>query len=473
MLTDLSDRRHELNLTGFGVVAGLMIFTAVVGLSDNNSPLDIVAISPFTVGLVVSGDLLTAYFLASQFQITRIKALGILSAAYFSVGIMQLPSLIKFVSPGSLPIANAVGALFGPWVLVVRHGLFAGLVLAYVGIQGPVPFLPANPATQNPQQLSMKRFLILLLGVFVVAVAVNSKSVVTVLLPPLVYNEPGANPTLLTMFIWWATTGLCGVSLLSLVVVTRCRTPLNASLALACLASFLDMLMVVYSPTWYTVGWYLSRVYNVIWANAVLVILLYQVTWLYDRVARLNLRLSGLAFFDELTGLANRRQLNERLESEWQRSVREQKSLALLMIDVDHFKRYNDRYGHQAGDRVLAAVAGAIKAAVLRPGDLAARYGGEEFCVILPHTSQEGAIEVASKVLEEVGSLAIPHEDSGISGVVSVSIGLAVAWPTPNLNGYDLIEAADKALYTAKSSGRNQVSLSTTDLGKIPRVFSD
>lgn len=173
---------------------------------------------------------------------------------------------------------------------------------------------------------------------------------------------------------------------------------------------------------------------------------------------RLNAILARHASEDQLTGLPNRRHFSEALVREWDRSSRTQKPLALLFMDVDYFKRFNDSLGHLAGDDCLAAIGEAIQSAVLRPADLAARYGGEEFVVLLPETEVEGAMEVAQRVLEAVDARAIRHPASSVAPHVTMSIGVAVLVPQGNRPQL-LVDAADAALYEAKGRGRHQVVL--------------
>ena len=163
------------------------------------------------------------------------------------------------------------------------------------------------------------------------------------------------------------------------------------------------------------------------------------------------------AYLDGLTGVSNRRMFDERLLAEWARAVRHRTPLGLLLIDVDHFKRFNDRYGHLVGDDSLRRVAKALKAGLRRPTDLLARYGGEEFAVLLPETDEAGALAVGRALCEQVRGLAVPHEDNPGLGVVTVSIGVA-QHPACGLGqAAALLALADSALYRAKSGGRNQV----------------
>lgn len=195
------------------------------------------------------------------------------------------------------------------------------------------------------------------------------------------------------------------------------------------------------------------------------------------RIKHIADELRRIATMDVLTGVANRRGFDIALAHEWRRARRVGDPLAVLMIDVDHFKSFNDRYGHPAGDVCLRAIAQALVGASPRPADLVARYGGEEFVVLLPQTPRMGAEYVAHGILDVVEALAIRHDASLTARHVTVSVGIACyddaseCWvapsansrgadlTTPNSSPVDLVSAADKALYHAKRSGRAQAML--------------
>lgn len=170
-------------------------------------------------------------------------------------------------------------------------------------------------------------------------------------------------------------------------------------------------------------------------------------------------RLRSLVMLDGLTGVANRRRFDEALATAWRQAQRDATPCALLMLDVDFFKRFNDRYGHQAGDDCLRAVAAALQQALTRPLDLAARYGGEEFVCLLPATAADGMRKVGERLLQAVRALAIEHADSSAADVVTISVGGAVAYPAQGGDAAQLVEAADAALYRAKQGGRARVCL--------------
>jgi len=164
--------------------------------------------------------------------------------------------------------------------------------------------------------------------------------------------------------------------------------------------------------------------------------------------------LRQMVFLDGLTGVANRRCFDERLDVEWRRAARSASPLALLMLDVDHFKRFNDCYGHQMGDECLRQVAAAIKGSLVRPGDVVARYGGEEFACILPATDFEGALAVGAGIEQAVRGLQIPHAQSDVSDVVTLSIGVSMGLPERDGDPARLLALADAQLYRAKHGGR-------------------
>jgi len=168
---------------------------------------------------------------------------------------------------------------------------------------------------------------------------------------------------------------------------------------------------------------------------------------------------SGLRItVDELTQLANRRRFSQFLEQEWLQGIRDQTPIALLMLDIDFFKGFNDTHGHQAGDDCLRRVAAVLSGRVKRASDIAARYGGEEFAVVLAGAEEAGALSVAHWIRGEVENQAIPHGASTVSDYVTVSIGVAAVAPIDGGSPERLIAAADAALYRAKELGRNAVT---------------
>ena len=169
--------------------------------------------------------------------------------------------------------------------------------------------------------------------------------------------------------------------------------------------------------------------------------------------------LERFALLDGLTGIHNRRYFDEQLEKELARNLRDNQPLSVIMMDIDHFKEFNDHYGHGAGDKCLQKVARSLTETLSRPTDALCRYGGEEFVALLPGSDYDGARVVAERIREAVETLAVSHEYSDTSAVVTLSLGVATVTPdrTQEPDGASLMAHADEALYSAKHAGRNRV----------------
>jgi diguanylate cyclase (GGDEF)-like protein len=167
-------------------------------------------------------------------------------------------------------------------------------------------------------------------------------------------------------------------------------------------------------------------------------------------------RLAETALQDGLTGIHNRRRFDDHLQRAWTQGIRDRRPIALVFGDIDHFKPFNDRYGHQAGDEALKAVAATMAGFARRPLDLAARFGGEEFAVILYDTGRAEAERIGEEILGAVRGLAIPHEASGAAPVLTISLGIACVVPAARRSWAGIVQLADQALYAAKDGGRNR-----------------
>lgn len=222
----------------------------------------------------------------------------------------------------------------------------------------------------------------------------------------------------------------------------------------------------VTAPSWIEALPYMYAILIGMWLSITLMLIVsirlqYQRAAALERAEQTNLelqalnrKLAALSCTDDLTGIANRRRFDEVLASEWSRAVRTGQPLALAMLDVDWFKKYNDCYGHQAGDECLLTVSRIFAATICRTGDLVARYGGEEFVFIAPATDGDSALAMARNVCEAIQALALPHENSRF-GHVTASIGVAAMIPHETDTPEVLLKAADQALYRAKELGRN------------------
>lgn len=184
-----------------------------------------------------------------------------------------------------------------------------------------------------------------------------------------------------------------------------------------------------------------------------------QLETLQHKLEDQNSKLEKLTMEDGLTSLGNRRCFDKTLESEWNRGQRSGESLSIVMVDIDHFKLYNDTYGHQEGDICLKRVACALKSTLMRQCDVIARYGGEEFVAILPNTDLDGAVQVGGRMLSSVSGLNISHSSSLTEDYVTISIGVASIVPGSGSIPEFLLKSVDEALYQAKESGRNKISI--------------
>lgn len=182
---------------------------------------------------------------------------------------------------------------------------------------------------------------------------------------------------------------------------------------------------------------------------------------LLQDLERKNIELNKMAFVDGLTGISNRRYFEDSLNNEWVKAVKESTPLAVILIDIDFFKLYNDTYGHQQGDVCLKKVAQKLNESAGVSKNIVARYGGEEFVAILPDVDERGAGFIANKMISGISLLNIPHESSSVSDIITVSLGVGCGLPNENMKPADLLKIADRELYKAKESGRNRILISS------------
>jgi diguanylate cyclase (GGDEF)-like protein len=192
-----------------------------------------------------------------------------------------------------------------------------------------------------------------------------------------------------------------------------------------------------------------------------------RIAALRQRLAFANDRLHEQASRDGLTGLYNRRHMDLLVDAAWDEAARLKQPFAILMIDVDNFKKYNDRYGHQAGDEVLKRVARVLAQSARRPLDLVARYGGEEFVIVLYDTTRAHAAALAERIVDSVQGLGIANAGSGCAPVVTVSVGVAFVQPAPGRSPDGFVQLADAALYAAKDAGRNRVHVMQDEYAQL------
>lgn len=435
-----------------------------------------------TTGLVVAGVVLTplakdalpavpSYMLAFGFAmiITNLLLAGLmfsrgvserskssieLGTAYWFVAILFVPLIAAFpdaVLPGGALIGSKISAV---WLWSFWHVGFGALVLRHALAARKREMTAQHAALTRASEDVSRQFgmEVLLCCAAVGALAWLSTAGLS-LLPTIFMGPQGlfGGAGILSPAASLLIDAAC------VVVLARLKRPSNEQiwLCVGMVAACFDVWLTYQGTARFSVGWYVAKLGSLFTTSIVLVSLFVELTALYRRTADMNLVLDQQAHIDGLTGLANRRRFDQTLEGECARAGRGGHPVSLLLIDVDFFKRYNDRYGHMAGDDCLRLVAKTIEASARRPGDLPARYGGEEFAVILPMTALEGALLMAERIRVSISALEATHADSAC-GHITVSVGAATSMATRGDQGPALIAAADRALYQAKALGRNK-----------------
>lgn len=424
------------------------------------------AFIPIYQSALLINDLITVVFLLLQSQFSRSKALIVLAGGYLFTALMSSAHALTF--PGLFAPAGLLDA--GPqttaWLYMFWHGGFPLFVIAY--------------ALCGPEQSRRPYALMLLMAAAVAVLVVGCAAFATQderLLPPIMQGDH-YTPTLAVVVTSVWTINLCAG-----VVVSR-RRPLSILdlwlIVTMCAWMFDIALSAMFNAGRFDVGFYAGRIYGLAAASLVLVMLLCGHSRLYLQLIKLHrsereksAELARITTIDALTGIANRRAFDEALNEEWRRMLRHGTALSLLMIDVDYFKRFNDAYGHVAGDQCLRKVAQAVARRARRAGELAARYGGEEFAVLLPQTGIGEASKLAEVICDAVRDCKIPHEQSGAAPHVTISVGVASIGQYPDAaaafsregvasaGAIMLVETADLALYRAKTAGRNQAAVAS------------
>jgi diguanylate cyclase (GGDEF)-like protein len=419
---------------------------------------------------LVINDLITAVFLLGQSQFARSRALRWLAGGYLFTALASAAHALTF--PGLFSLTGLLDA--GPqttaWMYIFWHSGFPLLVIAYAR---------RRPERQGWQHDGAANARAVGLAIAVVCAFTLFATAGQDFLPAIMAGDRYTPIAAMVISSVW----LLSLFALTLVLRRRPYSVLDLWLIVTMCAWLFDIaLSAVFNSGRYDLGFYAGRIYGLVAASLVLIVLLFENTKLYVHLISLResdrakaTELHRLTTVDTLTGIANRRAFEEALDQEWRRMMRHEIALSLLMIDVDCFKRFNDTYGHVAGDQCLRAVAQTLAGRTRRAGEMAARYGGEEFAVLLPHCDIEEARKLAVLICESVGALRIPHEGSAAAPYVTVSIGVASIGEVPHsaaalsregaasAGATVLIETADAALYRAKTSGRNRAVVAGMD----------
>ncbi|ASU38127.1 hypothetical protein hmeg3_07320 [Herbaspirillum sp. meg3] len=425
------------------VVVTLLLLSAAIA-----TPLAMVPLLPvpgymsaFGIAMIIINIILGALLFAKGLIESNERTIR-LGTAYFFVTVIFIPLIAAF--PGGLMTAPIIGETSSAvWLWCYWHTGFGLLIIRYALSSDDVAGTATSVRTSIIATIAVVALLTLSATIglpYMPAVFRNGKNFFddsTLVIPALVF----------------------GINLIALLCVMRMRDskPEQLWVMVGMFAACIDIWLTLYGGSRFSLGWYFAKMTSLFTSLVVLISQLYGITRLYNSIAGANKILMTQANQDGLTALSNRRCFDQVLEIEWNRARRDKRSLALLMIDVDFFKKYNDCYGHLAGDDCLRKIASHMLAVINRPGDVAARYGGEEFVVMLPNTDASGARLVGERLLYNLSQAAIPHAENVPSGHVTLSIGVSAMVPGAGSNTTMLALAADKALYEAKEHGRNQI----------------
>ena len=389
-------------------------------------------------------ELLTAFLLLSQFYMAGNLSLAIVAAGYLVSALLTIPYLLFFPGVfGPAPVGHG-DLQISIWLWISWHLAFPLAVAGAHLIDGSLD-TAGLPRSRIPAALAW-----LMAG----SVGVAGALFATIFLArdwlPIIVLAGGHFSPAYKDFAA-PIVALNAIAIAIVLLRARRLSRLQTWLSIALLTMVLDGLLNIWSPGRYSVAWYIGKFEALVMATVVLSMLLLEVATLYRR-------LYLAATIDVLTGLPNRRSFMDDAISALAKRDQQPPGVALLIIDVDHFKTYNDRYGHAAGDDALAAVGSALRTSAVRASDSVARYGGEEFVVLLPDTLVGDAEMVAERVRRRVSDLGIVHEGSP-SGRLTVSVGIGYCGSPLDVSEPILFEYADRALYMAKGQGRNCVVL--------------
>ena len=432
------------------VCSMLLTATIVASLFGRSAGPEIKPFVPITSTIGSLADLLTAFLLLAQFYVNGCVPNAVFGLGYALTGYMSLAFLVAFPGlfrTGPLTVGDEQISSVIWWIW---HCAFPIIVMYAVHNEATLGRIVSRRKIERATKLGAALPLVAAIAITMLVFVYRNA------LPHLIVHgqfQPFYRTVLLPTVV-----ALNALACLVLLGRRRTLTPLLLWVAVAMFAATLDAIMVNVSSARYSYAWDTGKIMTVVTATIVLVMILCDIVGLYGRLAR-------VAGIDVLTSVANRRAFEERFEAEFYGAQRLHGSLALLIIDIDFFKRYNDSFGHLAGDECLRWVARALVACATRPFDIVARYGGEEFVIVLPDTPLHGTLVIAERIRSVVERLEIVHGAQAL-GKVTVSIGICYTSDAQKQKADTFFETADRALYDAKAAGRNRVVLGTNE----PRV---
>jgi diguanylate cyclase (GGDEF)-like protein len=429
------------------VVLLLIVFACWVA-KDLSLPLpEVHSFLPMYVTAVVILESITGYLLLAQFATSRMVYPGFVASAYLFLVPLMTVQLMVFPGVFSATGLLNAGQQSAVWIWVFWHAGFPAFILLALAAEYKI----------GSRQIAVSHLKYWLWGFVLVPLVVGLALALFAtwerdILPPLITD----NSYRLLLHSPYALLVWC-INFAALVFMLRRvnnRNVIYVWVCVALFASLIDVSLTLFAGSRFSLGWYAARLSSTVSSVVLLAALLWEINRLYMSSQKTNEQLYQQSMRDTLTGLFNRRYLDTQLAAYTEQMKRQAEPLALLMIDVDYFKQFNDTHGHSVGDYCLIQVARTLEKTLQRPIDFVARYGGEEFVVVLPYTDLKGAMQVAEQLRSQVCQLQLVSEQQSLE--VTVSIGVAL------LQGKDwtvqqLLNSADQALYQAKAAGRNSV----------------
>lgn len=405
------------------------------------------AFVPIFATAVALTEGLTAFLLWTQYRASGRFYFAVLASSYAFVSVAAAFHLAVYPGVFFAAHSQGTGSQTAIWIWLLWRGGFAALVTLALAARGRPSISPAKRRSYG----------LLTIGGSIACSGALCRSAVRAraLLPDLVVSAGSYRHLALCPVILFVTA-TCFAALGIHLFVTRLRTLMDLWLAVALFAGLADIALTLGAGARYSLGWYAARIASTVSASALLGMLMYETSRTYSKLAEAHRALKEFSVHDGLTGVFNRAYFDERYPRELAQARASALPLAILLVDVDHFKGYNDAFGHLAGDECLRRIARTLDEALTHQGDFVARYGGEEFVIVLPACDALTAMATAERLRRSVAEMELAGPAS-TKRHVTVSIGQASSSPRAELGPSALLASADTALYRAKTSGRNRV----------------
>lgn len=403
---------------------------------------------PIFATSVTLSEGLTAFLLWTRYRASGRFYFAVIASAYAFTSVTAAVHLTVYPGVFSTDTSDPIQRQTAIWTWLLWRGGFALLVALSLATR-------MRPPIENLK----RRFsygLFTIGGSIALSVALCRTAIVARDGLPSLVASAGSYRHLAPSSAALSVAGICFVALGIHLFVTRLRTLMDLWLAVALFAGLADVALMLGAGARYSLGWYAARIASMISASALLGMLMYETSRTYSKLADAHRALKDFSVHDGLTGVFNRAYFDERYPREWAQAITSAHPLAVLLVDVDHFKTYNDAFGHLAGDECLRRIAQTLSRGLMHPGDFVARYGGEEFVVVLPACDALTGLATAERLRRSIAELEIAGPASG-APYVTVSIGHASGNARNGLQPETLLASADAALYQAKTLGRNRV----------------